>query len=1141
MINLSIQNLKIFSSNLNTSRDMKTRAGIIDVLKGFKPDIWLMQEVNVSTDELKSLICDLGYDACCNVDCDGETSRGTAFVWKQNISLENIYTIEECRVQSAQIGRLNLLNIYAPSGSENKYARRELFNQTVMRFFRSTGTNLPLVGGDFNCVLGRLDARYNADKKGCPGLQSLINCFNLSDIFRYLYPNTVEYTFHRADSASRLDRFYSPQFMLPHLVSVQHIPQSFSDHCIVETVLSVPDLQRIEIPRRISRKSFWKMNIGTIDEDFRDNFCIIYNKAREHIDEYADIADWWDYKCKPLVIHFCKMYSISQARERKCTKNFLYIQLKEALENAPFNEILRIKEELNRILLFEANGIKVRSRHKEDLEIEKASLFHMNREMKKGQANNAECLMIGPKDNMHLEKDPDKCKEEVIKFFTALFSGKLGLDGEVKENGFVKSDEYIAEFLNDDLKKLNDDEQIALECTITSEELLQTVKNLPKHKSPGIDGLPFELYQAVFPVIGDDYLDVQNCIWKRERLTDSMRCSVTRLPPKIPTGVPTVLQLRPISMQVADYGIRNRIVAQRMTKVIPSILTSGQLCNHKEKNILFGITNMISSVEYARKKRLPAAIASYDMDHAFDRAYIPYIVEVLKFMNFGDKFIRIIIDSHSDITTRLILNGLTEPVKLLFSFRQGDPISMLLYLIYIEPLLVKLGKSLHGIKFPDFTEIDDDYCDDIEIMIENDQDLIIADEIFRMFESFAGAVLNRSHKSRIMGLGCNEGRQDWPLAWLKVEESLKIFGIIIYPNYLKTVEENWKILLKKFRDKLFSWNLRSLDTFQQRVDVVRMFGTSKLWYVCQVLPMPSKYAKQIENLIWKFVWVGKLEKLSLDETKNSRNMGGLDILCIRSKSDALFLRQTCRMLAEPDLNSYRHIQYWVGQYLQNYLPDLGAGAHDDVVPPYFEHLKRLFEEAHASVVIDIDNLNGVTAKHIYEDFTSTFPPPKIIYKYEGLPWEDIWRRLNRPVINSQVRDVMFLIIHDVLPTKQRLFRMNKCRSEDCDQGDGLEDVVHLFTGCRRVQVAWAWCRRKIMNLITQPNYPSDFELLNLAYVSDMDDEIIWLVSNFCYYVYDQRRKKAHNYVINVDKLKENLSALYIVNQNGQNAIRNVLF
>ena len=165
------------------------------------------------------------------------------------------------------------------------------------------------------------------------------------------------------------------------------------------------------------------------------------------------------------------------------------------------------------------------------------------------------------------------------------------------------------------------------------------------------------------------------------------------------------------------------------------------------------ITNILSSIEYVHYKGISAAIASFDMDHAFDRAYIPYIVQVLRHMNFGEKFISIIIDSHTNITTKFILNGLTESVGLLFSFRQGDPISMMLYLIYIEPLLVMLGRKLQGLRFPNFSEVDDDYCDDVEIMVEKDEDLVMADTIFRKFESFAGAILNRSTKSKIMGLG----------------------------------------------------------------------------------------------------------------------------------------------------------------------------------------------------------------------------------------------------------------------------------------------------------------------------------------------------------------------------------------------------
>jgi hypothetical protein len=138
-------------------------------------------------------------------------------------------------------------------------------------------------------------------------------------------------------------------------------------------------------------------------------------------------------------------------------------------------------------------------------------------------------------------------------------------------------------------------------------------------------------------------------------------------------------------------------------------------------------------------------------------------------------------------------------------------------------------------------------------LVEKEEDLLVADEIFRKFESFSGAKVNRSTKSKILGLGGFQDRQVWPLPWLKVQKSLKIFGIQIYPSYAQILESNWTELLQKFRGKLYSWNLRSLDTFQQRVDVLQIFGTSKLWYLSQVLPLPSQFAKKIENIIWRFV------------------------------------------------------------------------------------------------------------------------------------------------------------------------------------------------------------------------------------------------------------------------------------------------
>ena len=90
---------------------------------------------------------------------------------------------------------------------------------------------------------------------------------------------------------------------------------------------------------------------------------------------------------------------------------------------------------------------------------------------------------------------------------------------------------------------MSDADRDALEKPFDENELEYCFKHLPRNKTPGLDGLPFEVYK-------EDYLCFQNCITERERLTGEMRKSVTRLVSKIKDGVSTVQQLRPLSILI---------------------------------------------------------------------------------------------------------------------------------------------------------------------------------------------------------------------------------------------------------------------------------------------------------------------------------------------------------------------------------------------------------------------------------------------------------------------------------------------------------------------------------------------------------------------------------------------------------------
>ena len=149
---------------------------------------------------------------------------------------------------------------------------------------------------------------------------------------------------------------------------------------------------------------------------------------------------------------------------------------------------------------------------------------------------------------------------------------------------------------------------------------------------------------------------------------------------------------------------------------------------------------------------------------------------------------------------------------------------------------------------------DESYVDDVNICFENENDLLIVDQIFTKFEAMSGAILNRDSKTKVMGVGDWQGKQDWVLPWVKVEKNLKIFGIRFFPSYQEILDVNWAEAKKGFVDCLNSWNLRSLETILQKIEVLKIFALPKIYFKALLLPLPGKLAGQFEEEMRQFIW-----------------------------------------------------------------------------------------------------------------------------------------------------------------------------------------------------------------------------------------------------------------------------------------------
>ena len=305
------------------------------------------------------------------------------------------------------------------------------------------------------------------------------------------------------------------------------------------------------------------------------------------------------------------------------------------IRKGEWKEVSRVRKKLRKLLLKESMGFVVRSRHGQHLDSEKGSLYFMNRENKKHTKNSLQKLKI---DN-NVTSDKSIIEAAVLKYFGALFNGHHNKQGLDTGQPFVPDYTGLGDFL-DGLGTLSQESQDNLIKPLDYED----IKNIVLHdcstnKSPGLDGLSYEFYKTTWDIIGHDFQKVLQVQLQRLKLIDSDQHGATRLASKV-DGVPGVEDLRPITLLNCDYKILTKAFVRRLCPVMVEIIKSGQLCSFEKKNILFGVMNILSSIDYVNLHKICAFMVSLDMFKAYDRVMLEYLVKVMATMKFPVLFIQ---------------------------------------------------------------------------------------------------------------------------------------------------------------------------------------------------------------------------------------------------------------------------------------------------------------------------------------------------------------------------------------------------------------------------------------------------------------------------------------------------------------------
>ena len=99
------------------------------------------------------------------------------------------------------------------------------------------------------------------------------------------------------------------------------------------------------------------------------------------------------------------------------------------------------------------------------------------------------------------------------------------------------------------------------------------------------------------------------------------------------------------------------------------------------------------------------------------------------------------------------------------------------------------------------------------------------------------------------------------------------------------------------------------------------------------------------------------------------------------------------------------------------------------------------------------------------------PEMRIVQKRQTIHWDLVWRNLPASCVPEEFRSAWYAVIHDILPTRERLAAINLIDIDSCQQCGATCTIAHRLTECGDEPAIWNWTRQRIaMMLRMDPKY-----------------------------------------------------------------------
>ena len=355
---------------------------------------------------------------------------------------------------------------------------------------------------------------------------------------------------------------------------------------------------------------------------------------------------------------------------------------------------------------------------------------------------------------------------------------------------------------------------------------------------------------------------------------------------------------RPISLVNADAKIISKVIGNRIKDVLPSIIHHNQTGYVKECYIGETVRSIFDIMDLTDKENMPGLLIFIDFEKAFDSLEWNFLYNCLGVFNFGPNFKRWINTFYANIKSCVVNNGLcSDYFELTLGVRQGDPLSPYLFLLAVETLAIAI-RANEEIKRIVINQEETkllQYADDTTGVLA---DLESAQKPFQLLDKFkelSGLKVNSS-KTEGMWIGSLKNSENKPLGIKWPTEPMKALGVLFTYDHKLSHSKNFSEKIVDIKKLINYWSSRGLSVYG-KVTLIKSLLIPNIVYTSSLLPTPEHIVKDLNHILYKFLWKGK-DKVTRASTINNYEERGIKMVDIESLIKCLRLSWLKRIFSD---------------------------------------------------------------------------------------------------------------------------------------------------------------------------------------------------------------------------------------------------